>query len=296
MQAKNQHNKKAWERSYIISLYYFVLVYVIGVLYLCRYGLGKLNLSSQMITLIAMLLTISGYLLLGDWQAILFDPCTAYSPFHHPDLLTNDTLSEQIVFNQTSTRVQLSWDSQLVVDDVHREHLSSLSCNEVQKCSKNEQTELIFLQFGTIDQYLPHTNFDYHGDVLVTLYCSHPFISKTAICVTIPDGYQSGLSMHQQSSAQIESIQILSNNSYWKWKSTCMHANITGHTCHWIPSSLIARKECEDCPPICRSLSQTLNFAQFILGLGLLLFSNSLLWVSLISLLFNQLPSEHQVY
>ncbi len=241
-----------------------------------------------------MLLTICGYLLLGDWQAIPYDPCTAYSPFHHPEMLTNNNRSSN---NENFTKVELLWDSQSLINDKRGKQLStsSIFCTQVEKCLKTMETDIIYLRFGTVGQLLPYKHSDDRGS-LKTLYCSHPIFSNTSICVTIANEvYEPILTVRKHIFAQIESLQVLPNDTYWKSRSICMNANVTGHKCHWIPSSLVAKKECEDCPPICRSLSQTLNFAQFLLGLGLLLFSNSLLWVSLITLLFNQLPSERQV-
>ncbi|XP_064390131.1 uncharacterized protein LOC135338046 isoform X2 [Halichondria panicea] len=164
------------------------------------YILEKLKMSTQLITFVALLLSVAGYMLLGDWQSIPYDPCTEYSPFHHPEIVWNN----------------------------------------------------------------------YHDSTAM-------FLNSTL-----------------QTSAGIQSLRVFSNHSYSIARDQCMTANITGHVCHWIPSSIILKTECEDCPAICRSLNQILTFPQFLLGLGLLLLSNSLLWVSLVALLFNQLPEELQ--
>ncbi len=36
---------------------------------------------------------MTGYALLTDWQAIPYDPCTEYSPFHHPELFQKQNSS-----------------------------------------------------------------------------------------------------------------------------------------------------------------------------------------------------------
>ena len=43
-----------------------------------------------------MIATVTGYIFLADWQAIPYDPCTEYSPFHHPEII------DKLVFNSTS--------------------------------------------------------------------------------------------------------------------------------------------------------------------------------------------------
>lgn len=43
-------------------------------------------------------------------------------------------------------------------------------------------------------------------------------------------------------------------------------ASMTDDRCHWIPDSLVTHKTCKDCQPICRSLSRTMSFIQFVAG------------------------------
>ena len=50
-----------------------------------------------------------GYLIVTDWQTIPYDPCTEFSPFHHPDIT-----------HQSNSSVQLSSLHNIVSQEVHR--------------------------------------------------------------------------------------------------------------------------------------------------------------------------------
>ena len=71
-----------------------------------RAVLQRVNISSQTIRIIGFLLSITGYALLTDWQAISYDPCTEYSPFHHPKLFqTQGILSNESNDSNSSTNM-----------------------------------------------------------------------------------------------------------------------------------------------------------------------------------------------
>ncbi len=250
------------------------------------------------------MLSVAGYLLLGDWQSIPYDPCTEYSPFHHPEIVWNETNN---YYNSTAkflngsshaqalpilTGFKLSLSSQIIINDKTFEFankVSSLkmSCQPVTMATCQGMSESIVPLTLTINDFAPVLA---SGE---TLRCFHPHIPHTIICITIrTTPSQSTL----QTSASIQMLRVLSNHSYSIARNQCITANITEHVCHWTPYSIVLKTECEDCPAICRSLHQMLTFPQFLLGLGLLLLSNSMLWVTLVALLFNQLPEELQVW
>ena len=94
---------------------------------------------------------------------------------------------------------------------------------------------------------------------------------------------------------KINSINVLPEKVYFIARNNCNEANVSGHQCHWIPSSIITKKECEDCQPICRSISQTLTFAQFCIAIALMVLSNSLQFTPIVALLTNQSPKQYVV-
>ncbi len=67
-------------------LHEFHDVIIIEFLIVYRLLLQKIKVSNQAIALIGVITTVIGYLMFTDFQAIPYDPCTEYSPFHHPEI------------------------------------------------------------------------------------------------------------------------------------------------------------------------------------------------------------------
>ncbi len=250
-------------------------------------------------------MTISGYLLLGDWQTIPYDPCTEFSPFHHPNLTRSlkdsksiaiQPLEEQSHFIlhshiDLSTNSLINFDNGITISNEVPLFEAELKCKSVSNCQCDSEPEVAC--------------FDYINEQIATgvlinntrvLKCNIETIPGITVCVLAQHPLD-----HERSSesishlAHVESIQVVSDTSYWTARNNCMNANVTGHTCHWIPSSVITKKECRDCPLICKSISQTLTFAQFCIGLTLLMFSNPFVFFPSTELVFNQVDSDYQV-
>ncbi len=247
-------------------------------------------------------MTISGYLLLGDWQTIPYDPCTEYSPFHHPNLTrshkdsksaTNRPFQEQPRFSlhahiDLSTNRQINFDNGITISNEVPLFEVELKCKSVSNCQCDSKPEVACL--------------DYINEQILTglliknahvLKCNIENMPGITVCVLAqnPLDYERS----NESIAHVERIQVVSDTSYWIARNNCMNANVTGHTCHWIPSSVITKKECRDCPLICKSISQTLTFAQFCIGLTLLMFSDSFVFFPSTELVLNQVHSDYQV-
>ena len=54
----------------------------------------RLKLNSRIITILGILSTIVGLMLMADWQSIPHDPCTDFSLYHNPGIANN--LSDQL--------------------------------------------------------------------------------------------------------------------------------------------------------------------------------------------------------
>lgn len=258
-----------------------------------------MHISNQVITLFGMLITISGYLILTDFQAISYDPCTVYSPFHHPAIITDYYNSSQFsdnfgnslpILQSTNTpakipTLEITSEFHLeTVDglsfDVNINSLNKFDCEHVKMCSCNRSSPCLHFQMQP-DMSLHTTYFSNE-----TYHCISDKI-HIPICVHAIQSLQS-----QTPYAKISSINILPQDEYLIVRNKCVQANITGHQCHWIPSSTITKKECEDCQPICRSVHQTLTFPQFIAGMALLVFANSLQFAPIVALITNQSPKQ----
>ena len=70
---------------------------VIAFMFLYRLLL-QLKLNSRIVAIIGITVSLISFAIIADWQAIPPDPCTDYSPFHHPEILSN---YEEITHNQT---------------------------------------------------------------------------------------------------------------------------------------------------------------------------------------------------
>ncbi len=183
-----------------------------------------MKVKPQVTGIVAIIAIISGYLIISDWQAIPFDPCTNCSPYHHPNLLKNISACENSFHN-----------------DSFKELNSMLDTNSYLRSKQRSTLES-------------------------NLYLAEP--SNTL---------------------------VLYDDDYSIVANKCMSISLPHHTCHWIPFSLIAHKDCEDCPPICRSIEQTLSFPQFMIGMALLVATNPLVWFPMIAFISNQAPLEMQV-
>ena len=134
------------------------------------------------------------------------------------------------------------------------------------------------------------------------LSCSPNFLTfKQKICVNFYD-HQEGKGKKSDSllqkltskaNAKIQSLMVLPDKDYDVASNKCINAY--NGQCHWIPSSLITREKCIDCPPICRSKQQTLSFVQFIIGLAILIATNPFVWVPTVAMAINQTPNNSQV-
>ena len=213
--------------------------------------------------------------------------------------LNSTPIPNMVLHLSSVARTQVTFgDRDIDVNSILSTKYSSIACEKTQTCQVDEERHLPIRLYLTVDN-LGNLLYDSPNDLTLepteTFECVQPFLQQTVLCVNIFSSNHSNEDHQNSTSAHIESLQVLPDDLYWTARNICMSANVTGRQCHWIPNSLLTKRDCEDCQPICRSLHQILTFPQFILGLGLLLLSNSLLWVTLIALLFNQLPGENQV-
>ena len=303
----------------------------------CSIILQKLKISSQAILLLAMLTTMFGYVIVTDWQTIAYDPCTEYSPFHHPGIAHQDNINltqQNFEFSsheatamhiQTMAKRKLSMLESITFSseinlkvgtgskssfDYQTEFGVNFSCKQIKSCDC-AQFPSRCLRFSVDDEFeITRARIDISTKTDLELYqCTsefgqkHPgiqfcvFLSKESINPSPTDEteIESFSEITTEQNAIISSIKILPEEFYQTARNNCIQANVPGHQCHWIPDSDIFKKECEDCQPICRSVHQTLTFAQFIIGNGLLILSSALQFVPVISLLMNQSPEQIRV-
>ena len=88
--------------------------------------------------------------------------------------------------------------------------------------------------------------------------CDHatPYMNDTSPVVAANNYYQfsgSGVSENQS---------LLEIN--------CVEASNAHHECYWNKRSIVTGKFCSECLPICRSVTNSLNFVQFCIGISIL--------------------------
>ena len=256
-------------------------------------------MSSQTIRIIGFLLSITGYALLTDWQAISYDPCTEYSPFHHPELFqsqgmfsneSNDSNSS-IKFNNTSKFILNIFSSvDLEFSDGEKfEFMIPFGvhylCKEDTFCTNNKDMPTFSFQYnysGNSGQFST-SELDTENEQVFSCFQAKDIGNEQAFCVKDQKNKMTSLA-----SADIQSLLVLSDDIYAIASNSCMNA-LNGQ-CHWIPFSAITHKKCVDCPPICRGKHQTLSLAQFVLGLAILIFTSPFEWIPLIAMISNQVP------
>ena len=118
----------------------------------------------------------------------------------------------------------------------------------------------------------------------------HPELAANYSIMSSDDFVYNG-SKHAHSQA----LQVLEGDVYVIAMNKCESATIPNHQCYWIPNSIVTKHRCNDCQPICRSKTRSLNFVQFLLGVNLLLLSAAIPRVALYSLLSDRVSRDAQV-
>ena len=314
----------------------------------CSIILQKLKASSPLIAIVGILMTLSACVLITDWQAIPYDPCTEYSPFHHPELIPNDTLVNKSISNQPSdpptllkvvnksisnqpsdpptllshiylsSNIEFAFASGLTMNTDFQVNIK-ITCHTVKSCvcsrlmsttdkpnqlclfyARDENGHFISMESLTSKSVQPPEliscipSFSTQSHIPPPVMCIHLYHPNQSV-VHNNSKHIEKILQTSMTYGEIQSLQVLTNFSYYTAKMNCIHANVTDRHCHWTPSSTITNKECEDCPPICRSREQTLSFVQFTLGTAIMMMSLQVLWVSTAALASNQIPKEIQV-
>ena len=294
-----------------------------------RYTLQYFKFSGYMLTVVGMMCTLVGLLIMTDWQAIPHDPCTDHSLFHHPELahLYRDLLTPP---NGTATDVEryqyklcilqpsnyCKIDTLAVQQSLHYSKNTEiknelqLNCTPVDSCPKwsYSHTAMHFVSHvdysnGICLNHI-HTNSELPKHDLDTP--NHPAgnvvlctsrLSSSSCFILDPECQNDTLmlSLADQSllaEAHVQSLQVVEKAVYQKAVSECESA---GEHCHWIPDSRVTHKHCSDCQPICRSTQHTLNFVQFTIGMAFF-FSTLHLWLTgAFLLLSNSVSRSFQV-
>ena len=282
-------------------------------------------------------MTLLSCLLMTDWQALPYDKCTEYSPFHHPEIFQNSpTLtanfssvsgfptkrracySHEDPFSGVLIQLNINPTSQLVFStgqkvSIHLQDNIKLSCHTSEECrtycrEPNRTIKPLCLQYSVnkdgcleLQDGISNKITDKTNDGKEAFFCStnFGFQSQFSICIQLHKNMNG--EKHEpvnkpfKNSVHAQTLQHLNPEDYNTAMFNCINANVTSHDCYWNPYSIITRRHCEDCQPICRSRSHSLTFAQFVLGAALLLASIPVAWVPVAALISNRVSKEAQV-
>ena len=243
---------------------------------------------------------------MADWQSIPYDPCTELSPFHHPDIISQyrdvvptkrDIKCEKPHQNKFDFDVCAS--IQVKLHQTPIINASGLACTEVESCSRDHCN-------NAFDQCL-HYTLDTNRCQLqeskyingFTDYDAGQFLCKQSLyslCITIYQETFVNKSINESLyTVHSQALQLLEVDLYAIAVNKCESANIDGHQCYWIPNSIVTKKHCSDCPPVCRSHQHSLSFVQFCIGAALLMVSIPIAWVPVAGLISDRIHKEAQV-
>ena len=241
----------------------------------------KVKLSSSSILLVGITVTMTAYVFLTDWQSIPYDPCTEYSPFHHPEIIRNLTSklnnkSRLDLTPLTLPEIQLQSVVEFQFDDNTTQHTPPPAFKDVTcklDTSYFKAPTLPCLEVNTLDKAKNDSSALHYTCSSAQIY--------DLLCLIIKK-------ITEQDPATAQELQIFSDTApYTIARNSCMNA---GRHCHWVPISTITNSLCNDCPPICRAEEQTLNFVQFVIGIALLFLVFPAIDIPLMSVLSNHAP------
>ena len=271
-----------------------------------RFALQKFKFSSNLLLLIGIVMTMVSYVFLTDWQTIPYDPCTEYSPFHHPEIVDDLTPT----FNSTLMSHSMSYGPRSPESRAFNSHKvqfkSRIVYNFGNSSTLSALLPAVFGQNCTLDPHCPcdqtsdtnsrapcyvaNAEEDINNTSLVTslLYTCSFGASLACLKVYVTNDRNESDTVQR---AQKQEVLVLSNETYNRVSNSCMSADVPGRQCHWIPFSTITHTKCDDCPPICRARSQTLNFVQFMIGMALIVLVFPVISVPLMSIVTDNAPS-----
>ncbi len=260
-----------------------------------------MKISTPKIAFCGISATIIGYLLATDWQTIPYDPCTEFSPFHHPSQFQNIDPSLPPVRSATD-RINLTNVPQTLTLNIHLEAMLNFADDQMvevdfpgseigYKCKVTSNCKVCEDSI-TPCVSLVLTNPNNQDNMMQSFLCSH-YSTHDDICVTSIHNSQLSDENHIESVADIQRLLVLPTDVYFVVSNACINANVSVGACQWIPFA--SGEKCEDCPPICRAKQRTLLLPLYLIGMILVLGTYQIVWVSIVAMATNQSSESIQV-
>ena len=271
-----------------------------------------MKLSPQVILLLGTSITVTAYLLLTDWQTISYDPCTEYSPFHHPEIVKNHSRNSTPVFVASSnspalmnphSEVDIKFDNHMTLSYSGMAVTSrpSATCRLNPSCPfckasvplHQEIHPCLILEASKNgdSNHIKSSEKNTNVSTYLRLSCSSNETQMFCVNINIQGFHHSEDNRHYQ----VQNDEALSSLQYSTISNSCIHANVSGRHCQWIPFSIITNTVCNDCPLICRAKEQTLNIVQFSFGIFALIFGIPTFWTPLMAIATDYSPELSRV-
>lgn len=243
---------------------------------------------------------------MADWNSIPYDHCTSYSLYHHPEYLIINSTEEFSAMQEVSNlNYKTVVDSNIPIQIEMRLNLSEdiyfpLFLNMKMVCTRKSVCKEM-LNGCNVFQYSSdnlHKKFDNACDILSNSIKNYTCSNRLnlSMCLYVDNLHTDDIKLFHRPNHTIK-VQALpvsiSKNFYNNMMEKCVGS---AHNCHWIPNSIITKRHCSDCQPICRSPSHSLNFAQFCVGATMLMLAIPVAWVPVASLISERTSKDMQVY
>ena len=246
-------------------------------------------------------MTMSALLIMTDWQAIPYDPCTELSIFHNPDLaeeyrvqLSNDSTSIESysqcnLYSVPGSDIYFNYLAVYIFQDKYDVSMNQnpTECFEVNECPVCDKNQLCmeWVITGSCQSFNEQL---IDSNAQSKILCkSHSFPVSCFIVENYSDSSNTSLSAE----VHLQSLKVVRDSIYEFAVETCESSD----QCHWIPNSYVTHQFCPDCQPICRSKHRTLNFAQFTVGLASLMCTMEVMYIGMFLLLSDSVSKEYQV-
>lgn len=280
------------------SLYHTIVSFCINVVDICcRIILQQVKLSNCAIAITGLLMSILGCALMADWQAISYDKCTHFSPYHNPSLSINKTM-ETLMHGDTQLKIQKSSGNtkhpRSIITPPFGERISCSINDDISGC-KRKYNECHLIQYSPgieFDMYTYPCEFVYHDKHVKAYTCQSNW--NQSFCLHVNETRNEFEVSAQSLAASVH--MLMTKRKYKDAMKRCTQADVGGDQCLWIPDSPITKHYCSDCEPICRAQSKALNFAQFCIGAAMLMLSIPVAWVPVASMASERITNEMQVY
>ena len=254
-------------------------------------------------------MTMAALLIMTDWQAIPYDSCTELSIFHHPELADKYRLQLLTTSNDSATVESFGDCPENMIPETNismRYHalyfssgyyhytgnaLPSTECTMTAGCPQCDKDANCAQMMDTGGCQI----FDkMQATKLCATQCTSVAGAHSASSCFIVDT-DDPVAMETVSSTleevHLQSLRVVRDDVYELAVKECESAD----QCHWVPHSLITHDVCDDCQPICRGVDHTLNFAQFTVGLTLLMCTMEVMYIGMFILLSDSVSKSYQV-